>query len=191
MQTQVDPASQFQVVIAGEIVGCKFLSLYSFASVSYKIYSPNLADWSLAIGEDSGVSARGRSSCSEIVWNLPISCTFCATNPAGWPRLVLTLLFNDWFGREVIGGYGSVTIPCQPGRHVKEIQFYAPMFRSSWLRLINWVFGKRPILNSPVEFLTDPCVGQREQVITSNCSLSAKVNINISLLNTDKFKLLF
>lgn len=184
--------AEFQLVVAGEVECCRFLPPQKFASMSFVINSPNNeTDWRKVSGENTGVSARAYSSICEIIWNVPFACTFSSTNPAGWPRMVITLLVEDWFGRDVIGGYGCVTVPCQPGRHVREIRLCAPSFSSTWLRLINYILGKRPTLTNSFHFLTEPQLDEREHVITAQTGACVKINFNIALLNTDKFNFLF
>ena len=51
----------------------------------------------------------------DIVWNFPFDCVFMATNPMGWPQIIVTLYGPDLFGRSVIKGYGSVHFPTSPG----------------------------------------------------------------------------
>jgi B9 domain-containing protein 1 len=183
--------SRFELVIAGELESATFLKPLPCASVSFSFSPAHSADWCVSSGDTMGVSARAHSSYSQLVLNVPFTCTFASTNPSGWPRICITVLSKDMLGRDVIIGYGSAAVPCQTGRHVREIHLYAPTFRSVWWCLMNWAFGKRPVLNEPIRFLTDPHIGERDGVVTEHIGATVKINFNVSLLNTHKFCLFF
>ena len=58
------------------------------------VYGP---DWRVMQGLDAGFSqvaqknGAGAGGGPTIVWNFPVDCTFKATNPFGWPRLVIAV----------------------------------------------------------------------------------------------------
>ena len=65
----------------------------------------------------SQYACRGEGNFDYFVWNMPFEFGFRSLNPSGWPQIVITCVYPDFLGREVIKGYGVVHIPTQPGRY--------------------------------------------------------------------------
>ena len=75
-------------------------------------------DWAVAHGNKSGISQHAYKSMQtndKIVWNFPFELTFKTNDIAGWPKVILSLTARDFFGRDVICGYGVMHVPTQPG----------------------------------------------------------------------------
>lgn len=76
-------------------------------------------------GIDNGISQIGvltpSSSLGDSVWNFPIDITFKSTNIFGWPRIAVAVYGVDFFGRDVVRGYGSVLVPIQPGTNAPTL----------------------------------------------------------------------
>lgn len=77
-----------------------------------------LATSSLPLATTISAAILGGGNTREVVWNFPIGLAFKSTSPFGWPRIVVTVYGTDLCNRRVIKGYGSVHVPCQPGKHV-------------------------------------------------------------------------
>jgi len=137
-------------------------------------------DWTIIAGLDTGLSqiARRNPMASEdgIVWNFPIDVTFKSTNVYGWPRVAVSVYGLDFFGRDVVRGYGSALIPLIPGQHEVEVDCYVPM-ASSWLNEWGaWFFG------NPPEFYDSKFVCQAEgrQVTRVKSTGSVRLVVNVS-----------
>uniref|UniRef100_A0AAF5PL70 B9 domain-containing protein 1 n=1 Tax=Wuchereria bancrofti TaxID=6293 RepID=A0AAF5PL70_WUCBA len=71
---------------------------------------------------------------------MPIEATFTSTSPFGWPQIVLTCYGSDFFGNDVVCGYGAIHIPTVPGR---RIILFVPEASTLLQRFIGWLTGKR------------------------------------------------
>ncbi|KAL3990507.1 B9 domain-containing protein 1 domain protein [Acanthocheilonema viteae] len=135
--------SNFIVLLNGQIDSAEFLSFDSFYCKYSYVYG---IDWKQIGGVHEGLSARcerERSKNTEITVGMPIEATFISTNPFGWPQIVLTCYGPDFFGNDVICGYGAVHIPTVPGRTVRKIALFVPEASTSLQRFIGWLTGKR------------------------------------------------
>lgn len=56
------------------------------------------------------------SSAPANAWNFPLDIAFRSTNAFGWPKLTLAVYGPDWFGRDVVRGYGWAHLPMTPGK---------------------------------------------------------------------------
>ena len=80
-----------------------------------------------------------------IVWNFPIEISFQSTNIYGWPRISIAIYGLDFFGRDVVRGYGSILIPIGTGRYEDLIiETYRPISGSLYHRFMNWINGTLP-----------------------------------------------
>lgn len=123
------------------------------------------ADWTIVSGAPNGITQLATSSLppatsfssalfrggnpQEVVWNFPIGLALKSTSPFGWPRLVITVYGTDLCNRRVIKGYGSVHVPCQPGRHTRTIRLYCPISSSPFTRILGAIFGNPAQLVDP------------------------------------------
>ncbi|VDM98228.1 unnamed protein product, partial [Thelazia callipaeda] len=103
-------------------------------------------DWKQVGGIHEGLSPHCErrlygSSCTTI--GMPIEATFTSTNPSGWPQIVLTCYGFDFFGNNVIRGYGAVHIPTIPGRTVRRVPMFVPEASTLLQRFMGWLTGKR------------------------------------------------
>ena len=62
-------------------------------------------DWQIASGMEEGFSQLVGSETHDFSINLPLDCTFKATNPSGWPRLVIELIGPNFFGSDQPRGF--------------------------------------------------------------------------------------
>jgi len=109
-------------------------------------------DWEIIHGVDSGISPIAKRldgiHCTDnegsFVWNLPINISFKSTSGYGWPRINVQLYGHDFFGRDVVKGYGSLLCPTSPGHHIQYIKTYTPASSSRWQQFMNWIMGTPP-----------------------------------------------
>lgn len=106
------------------------------------------SDWEIIAGVDNGLSQtscrNNISTDNTVVWNFPIDISFKSTNIHGWPRIALSVYGIDYFGRDVVRGYGSTVIPLQPGVHNIEIDMFKPVSSSTINEFTSWLLGNPP-----------------------------------------------
>ncbi|KAL7461609.1 LOW QUALITY PROTEIN: hypothetical protein ACHAXS_002027 [Conticribra weissflogii] len=107
--------------------------------------------WSFLQGEREG-QTQYASSClfasdgnggvveTAHVWNHPIDVHFASASMQGWPRLILQIWELDEFGRSLLGGYGFVHLPTNPGHHELEVHCWKPT-ASLWDELRSFFLG--------------------------------------------------
>lgn len=105
-------------------------------------------DWDIVGGLDNGLS---QIACHNhltvdgtVVWNFPLDISFKSTNVHGWPRIAIGVYGIDFFGRDVIRGYGSALVPLQAGLHTITVDMYRPLANSSLNQLASWFMGNPP-----------------------------------------------
>ncbi len=106
------------------------------------------SDWEILSGLDNGLSQtacrNALSADNAVVWNFPVDVSFKSTNVHGWPRIALSVYGIDYFGRDVVRGYGSVPVPLQPGVHKLEVEMFRPLSSSSLNSVLSWLMGNPP-----------------------------------------------
>jgi B9 domain-containing protein 1 len=117
-------------------------------------------DWSVTSGPDVGISQVSCKSPADptekIVWNFPIDLTFESTNVFGWPRIAISVHGVDFFGNDVIRGYGSALLPMSNGNYQLEVDLYSPLATSYMSQLISWFVGNPPeVLKYKKNFLVN------------------------------------
>ncbi|CAD7937124.1 unnamed protein product [Amoebophrya sp. A25] len=183
----VESAASFQVMVTGELEGAQLgssgrgplMCVFSFQSGH---------DWTVVQGTTQGItqlacSAHPTTKVSglfhgdprEVVWNFPIGVTYKSTNAYGWPRLIVSVYGTDLCNRRVIKGYGSIHVPCTPGRHERTIRLFRPI-SSSWLvRFLGWLGG------NPAQFVDPRIVAGTEgrEVVRVQSGGKVKVIFNV------------
>eukprot|EP01135_Chromosphaera_perkinsii_P007137 Nk52_evm11s710 gene=Nk52_evmTU11s710 len=104
-------------------------------------------DWILVAGLEEGITQitqKADNGTNEFVWNFPLEATFKATNPFGWPQLVVAVYGIDSFGRDVIRGYGCVHLPLSAGYHNRTMYLSVPESSSPLQSLISSLLGQLP-----------------------------------------------
>ncbi|CAG9535502.1 unnamed protein product [Cercopithifilaria johnstoni] len=143
MSTEQSKLSNFIVLLNGQIDSAEFLSFDNFYCKYSYVYG---IDWKQVGGVHEGLSARcqrERSGNTHITVGMPIEATFTSTNPFGWPQIVLSCYGSDFFGNDVVCGYGATHIPTVPGRTVRKIALFVPEASTLLQRFIGWFTGKR------------------------------------------------
>lgn len=195
-------ATCFRVVLHGEIESCQ-LGAGSRGPLMCVFTVQHGADWTIVSGAPNGItqlacasippatslaSALFRTGDSrEVVWNFPIGLVFKSTSPFGWPRLVVTVYGTDLCNRRVVKGYGSLHIPCQPGRHSRTIRLYCPLSSSPFTRLFGTLFG------NPAQFVDPRIITGTEgrEVVRVQSGGKVRVQLEVLLKDTAVFNYVF
>lgn len=113
--------ASFIVQCLGQIDSGSFSSDYLYCRYGFSFGN----DWDIIAGLDNGLSQtacrNALSSDSKVVWNFPVDATFKSTNVHGWPRLALSVYGIDYFGRDIVYGYGSALVPLVAGNHHLQV----------------------------------------------------------------------
>ncbi|XP_032669464.1 B9 domain-containing protein 1 [Odontomachus brunneus] len=109
-------------------------------------------EWNVVAGIEEGLTQMCK--CSDdprklVVWNFPLDITFKSTNPHGWPQLIMSIYGLDFFGHDVIRGYGVCHLPLETGHHEKRVSVYVPESSSTLQHIVAWLTGRRPELIDP------------------------------------------
>eukprot|EP00929_Paragymnodinium_shiwhaense_P055132 TRINITY_DN27652_c0_g1_i6.p1 TRINITY_DN27652_c0_g1~~TRINITY_DN27652_c0_g1_i6.p1 ORF type:complete len:315 (-),score=28.43 TRINITY_DN27652_c0_g1_i6:129-1073(-) len=128
----------FRLAVTGEIESCQLGPGGGRGPLMCVFSIQHGADW-------TGGSADQR----EVVWNFPLGLVLKSTSPFGWPRIVVTVYGTDMCNRRIVKGYGSIHLPCQPGRHSRVIRLYCPLSSSPLTRMLGSLFGNRAQLIDP------------------------------------------
>jgi B9 domain-containing protein 1 len=161
-------------------------------------------DWTLVSGAPNGITQlacssappasslgsailRGCADPREVVWNFPIGLIFKSTSPFGWPRMVVTVYGTDLCNRRVVKGYGSVHLPCQPGRHTRVVRLYCPISSSPMTRFLGILFG------NPAQFIDPRIVAGSEgrEVVRVQSGGKVRLIFDVFLKDTDVFNYTF
>lgn len=184
------PELQFELSISGEVESGSFSFPVSEGIIKFAIVVGDEVSWGLVRGDSTDCSCRTHSTSSQLVWNLPFSCVFASTTCVGWPRMVISLTSKDWFGREILLGYGSATLPVQPGRHSRKVDLFVPVYSCWWTHLTGTIFGKCPFIKDP-ETLLAHARDNRDGLRVKRVDGTINVNFNILIKGADTCGLLF
>ena len=88
-----------------------------------------------------------------VVWNFPFEMTYRFNDVPGWPKVCLTLTCRDFWGRDVICGYGVMHVPTFPGTHTRYIQVFKPRASSIIRDWFGWLQGKSAEFTNPIDLL--------------------------------------
>jgi len=115
---------------------------------------------------------------------MPFECSFRSLNPSGWPQLVVTCVYPDFLGREVIKGYGVVHVPTTPGRHERTIQIFSPLTSSVMLKFFGFLVGQRAeLINAPKVVAS----GDGREITRTKAEGSIKIVFQVTLRDMEKF----
>ncbi len=182
--------AQFTLIIRGEIQSGLFPEHLETCMVKYSFLTPNSQAWNLVSGERMHASPLCRPRHDTAVWNAPLDCAFTSATPVGWPRLCLTVMGSDWFGREYVVGYGVMLVPSQPGRHERSVRLVVPAETSLFGKIFGYISGRRPSLIDADDFLTNQ-KPHREMVRMRNTGASVNVSFNILIRDYEELNLVF
>ncbi|KAH0950664.1 hypothetical protein HN011_001044 [Eciton burchellii] len=140
---------EFFLSITGSIEHAEFYD----ADNVYCKYGFHLGpEWSVVAGIEEGLTQMCKCSNDPrnlAVWNFPLDITFKGTTAHGWPQLVMSIYGLDFFGHDVIRGYGRCHLPLEAGHHEKRVSIYVPESSSTLQRVVEWLTGRRPELIDP------------------------------------------
>ncbi|XP_010001883.1 PREDICTED: B9 domain-containing protein 1 [Chaetura pelagica] len=131
----------------------------------------------------SQITSKSHVSPSTLIWNFPIDITFKSTNPSGWPQIVVSVYGPDFFGNDVVRGYGAVHVPFSPGRHTRTIPMFVPESTSRLQKFTSWFTGRRP------EFTDPRVVAQGEGREVTRVRSQGFVTISFNVVTKDMKKL--
>jgi len=192
----------FRLMLNGEISSAQ-LGAMSRGPLMCVFTVQHGADWTLVSGAPTGITQLACSSLPpafsfssalfrggeshEVVWNFPIGLVFKSTSPFGWPRIVVTVYGTDLCNRRVVKGYGSVHVPCQPGRHSRTIRLYCPLSSSPLTRILGALFG------NPAQLVDPRIVAGTEgrEVVRVQSGGKVKVRFDVMLRDTEPFNYTF
>ncbi|XP_054166123.1 B9 domain-containing protein 1-like [Oppia nitens] len=182
MSESIVSNSVFCVNITGQVESAYF---HSFDNIYCKYCFKYGNDWSVVSGLEDGMSQITRK-CNDkqlFVWNFPLEISFKSSNPYGWPQLVLSVYGFDYFGNDVVRGYGATHIPPIPGVHKKQVPLFVPQSSSLMQSWMSWFSGRKP------EFIDPKVVAQSEgrEVIRVTSNGYANVAFNIILKDFQKY----
>jgi hypothetical protein len=179
----------FHVQVSGEVESALFMDYVRRATCFFEFCITQETGWRMLAGEQSGRSPACDSSSTDFVWNIPFRLSLAAKTPAGWPHMLLRVTCSDWRGREVVYGYGLVSIPCQPGRHSRKVTLLAPPVSSWWNWVSGLMMGQRPTVVDPESFFLK--TANKESVVLSPTGSEITVNFTIALKDAEKLNLKF
>ncbi|XP_066416862.1 B9 domain-containing protein 1 [Molothrus aeneus] len=175
--------SVFLLAVSGEIESGEFPGFDDLYCKFSFVYGQ---DWVPTAGLEEGISqiaSKSSVSPTTLVWNFPIDITFKSTNPFGWPQIVLSVYGPDFFGHDVVRGYGAVHVPFVPGRHKRTIAMFVPESTSRLQQLTSWFTGRRP------EFTDPKVVAQGEGREVTRVRSQGFVTISFNVITKDLHKL--
>ncbi|CDW53993.1 B9-C2 domain containing protein [Trichuris trichiura] len=179
MATEASYPSSFLLLVSGQIESAEF---YGVSDVYCRYCFAFGEDWNVVSGVEEGLSqlccrnVMDDATCDQFVLNFPIDLTFRSTNPYGWPRLTIACYGSDWWGNDVIRGYGFTHVPTVPGRHTRKVAMFVPKSSSKLKNIVGWLFGRRP------EFV-DPCfVAQSDSRNLTRVVTTGSVTITMQII---------
>ncbi|PAA62175.1 hypothetical protein BOX15_Mlig020222g1 [Macrostomum lignano] len=145
----LEAAGSFLVNTCGQIESAE-IPHYDYIFIMYQFVHGE--DWERVLGLEEAVSQL--SSKSDDVRGLhnfamPVDVTWKATNPHGWPQLVITALGTDVWGTQVVRGYAVCHLPMQAGRCVKRIPLFAPQSSSLFSSIQGFLQSDQPHYTDP------------------------------------------
>ncbi|XP_055934763.1 B9 domain-containing protein 1-like [Argiope bruennichi] len=148
--------NSFLLMVTGQIESAEFPEIDDIYCKHCFVYG---SDWMVTEGIEEGISQISKKSEDEtgqFTFNFPLDISFKSTNPFGWPQLVVSMYGIDFFGNDIVRGYGSVHVPISAGRHKRRIAMFVPESSSMLQKFTSWLIGRRP------EFIDPRVVAQGE-----------------------------
>ncbi|KAG8178421.1 hypothetical protein JTE90_000934 [Oedothorax gibbosus] len=171
----------FHLMISGQIETAEFPEIDEIYCKHCFVYGP---DWVVTAGIEEGISQISqKGEGGHFALNFPLDISFKSTNPFGWPQLVVSVYGIDYFGNDVVRGYGSVHLPTSPGKHSRKVAMFVPESSSLLQRLTSWLIGRRP------EFVDPRVVAQGEGREVTKVKSQGHMNIVFNIITKDLDKL--
>lgn len=115
------PYSAMYLIVNGQIESA---SIPDYNGICIKFDMLHGLDWHIDSGNITGVSQHAYKSMQtndRVVWNYPFEMTYRFNDVPGWPKVCLTLTCRDFWGRDVICGYGIMHVPTFSGAHTRYV----------------------------------------------------------------------
>ena len=144
MHQKQTKSSSFHVHVTGQIESATKLFSHGMQRLYCRYVLSYGNDWTIIHGMTSGITQMASSKDCKTIWNFPIELAFRSTNAYGWPRISIAVYGLDFFGRDVVRGYGSVLVPTSPGRHTLTLEIYRPISGNICHQFLNWLKGTLP-----------------------------------------------
>ena len=144
-------------------------------------------DWKLLEGKTNGESqfaCQSEGSNNYFVWNFPFEFAYKATNCSGWPQVVVSCFYPDFFGRVILKAYGVCYLPTNPGLHIRTLQMFSPVCSSVLVEFVGIFLGANAEIRNPPKVLS---TGEGRENIRVKSEGSLKIKFNINLTNIKKF----
>lgn len=196
-------ATCFKLAVTGEIESAQLGAGAGRGPLMCTFSVQHGGDWTVVSGPTNGITQLACSSAPpaaslgsailrgadprEVVWNFPLGLIFKSTSPFGWPRIAVVVYGTDLCNRRVVKGYGSVHLPCQPGRHSRIVRLYCPLSSSPITRFLGMLFG------NPTQFIDPKIVAGSEgrEVVRVQSGGRVKIVFEIFLKDTEIFNYTF
>lgn len=193
----------FRLALTGEIESAQLAAGAGRGPLMCVFSIVHGADWTVVSGAPNGITQLACSSVPpatslgsamlrgadprEVVWNFPLGTIFKSTSPFGWPRIAVTVYGTDLCNRRVVKGYGSIHVPCQPGRHTRVVRLYCPLSSSPVTRFLGALFG------NPAQFIDPRIVTGTEgrEVIRVQSGGKVRIIFDVLLKDTEAFNYTF
>ncbi|KAF7282512.1 hypothetical protein GWI33_002577 [Rhynchophorus ferrugineus] len=113
-----------EVHIIGQIIGAReFPKQEVFCKWHLQIGN----NWRVIEGKKEGQTQVSSSQFTEACnWSYPIDIHLATAGIKGWPKIYVEVYHLDWLGRAHLFGYGLITIPTSPGRHILNCYTWRP-----------------------------------------------------------------
>ncbi|CAI4221601.1 unnamed protein product [Auanema sp. JU1783] len=168
-----DSKSQFVLIVNGQVETARFPTIPDLSVRLFYSYGP---DWYLVAGPSDFLSSScSRGHGTDITIDLPFQGTFSSTNPFKWPQIAVVCYGRDFFGHDIIRGYGATRIPTIPGRHRLTIPCFTPEPSTMLQRIIGYFWGKRPTFLDPA--ITTKAEGRQAARVSTQGILSLSINV--------------
>ena len=102
----------------------------------------------------------------------------------GWPRISATMTARDFWGNDVVAGYGVIHLPTTPGSHTRYMQMFKPKTSSTFFEVLGWLGSAPAEYKTPIEILQK---GQGREVTRVESVGIVKIKFNISTRNMEAF----
>jgi B9 domain-containing protein 1 len=183
-KSNLDESSYFYLHVSGQLEFAVFPDC-DCLMVKYSIIAGK--EWEKTEGELTGTSQfsyKSRSSSKKIIWNFPFNVSFRSTCPKGWPQVTLMLYGPDFLGREIVKGYSTLHVPCQPGRHERTAKTFKPKSASILVEFLGMMKGKVPELVNPPRTLAE---AYGREVVRAQSGGNVRIVFNVAEKNLESF----
>lgn len=115
---------------------------------------------------------------------MPFEISYRSVNPSGWPQIVITCVSPNFFGDELIKGYGVVHVPTTPGRHERTVHVFSPITSSVLNGFLGLFKGKKAeIVDAPKVIAS----GDGREITRTKTEGYIRVVFQVTMRDMDKF----